>query len=340
MALYSFTTGYFPVDPSKRSSSAVHRQCKYITDKDFVMLMPGLALNDIGKKCIDIENHDISVKHSIISSPVDAVTPSSELDILNEDVTDNQSLNSQSDPNLPSFASRVMNPEVKSRNIDYYISRFHETRQRSDYGFDLDDTSETDEFWHNWYRVFKGNCYPIIVKSYSDLLNINEEQLLRSCFCNFVIIDYQKRTYDLAILRRFFRSDEEWKVWSTLYYVDMNYIKAAEIWRANLLTYISHLPGELQNLTTFWKVKNPGEQRFGQNRPTPMTAREYYGPTYIPTIAGISCEIYFLIKMWLTNNSTICKQACPRDVLKCIMQTIIADCEYEVLKVLGFAKQK
>jgi hypothetical protein len=295
MALYAFKTGYFPVDVSKMSDSTSFRQLKYVINKNFSILFPGLPSHSIGDGCSDVAKLQ-DFQGVYISSSTGYTTL------------------------------------VLSMNTIY---RHGDDEFTSDYEADRPE-EECTEFWHNWSSTLKGNVFPITVTKYSDMRNLTTNLMLRSCFVQFKQIHTGRRLYSMKNLRTFFRTEEEWRVWSTLYYVEMDYKKAEEIWTANLVSYVSHVPELCSDLTKFWKVKNPGEQRFGQNHPIRMSARNYYGPNYVPTYAGMSHENYFLLKCWINNNARLCNQICPRDVITCIIKVYLKMCEESALKALNF----
>jgi len=294
MALYSFITGYFPVDVSKRSSSGAYRQAKYVYEKQFTLLLPGIPKGVTGAACVDIA----------------------------EGTLDRIDAYSNLGPNVfATFSAVVLGPGHHRRN---------------DYGDDIQD-GECHEYWHHyWNRILKGQAFSIVTTSYAAVSHLNLDEMLPTCFANFVTIGRGARKHNPAILRRFFRTHEDWEKWSTLYYVMMNYEAADRIWTENLKSYIAHVPELYKDLTKYWKVKNPGEQRFGQNRPIAMTALEYYGPTYTPTYAGIVPEVYFVLKLWIQREAINSQQVCPRDIINSIIKMYLKLREQDALSKLGF----
>ena len=289
MGLFALKTKCFPLDASKRSTSAAHREQKYIASKGFTMLLPSLPTGNI---------------------------------VLSEE--------------LGHLQAGPM-PE-KDKYSSFSVNRFGWVYpEDSDYGTDTpneDDNGESEQ-WHNWVVIERGEFPTIRAQKYCELASIPREHLLKCCFGDFVTIAPHQRKYNFRVLRRFFSTQQEYAVWANLYFIEHSFEMAHEVWTENLWSYVAHIPEQFKNLAQFWKVKEPGEQRFGQNRPTPLPAKELYGPCYVPTVVGISHEIFSALSTWAVQNGRKCGFYMPKDVLIYIIKLYLKVCESQALKALN-----
>lgn len=84
-----------------------------------------------------------------------------------------------------------------------------------------------------------------------------------------------------------------------------------EIWKNKIVDYQDKAISIYNNMITEpWRHINPGSQSFGKNNPIITNPRDWFGPTYDPTIVGISNERLIAL------NS--CLKGCPKEIIKII----------------------
>lgn len=311
MAAFSYITLSYPEDVSKRSPSADARREKYINKGYRVLLLGYDGESSYVPDCMR-KSHAI---YTYTSGKTFCPTPD--------------------EPHYNDPAEIRGICEADRRYIFLGpIYRMHPTKE--DYGEDNDP--QHPDFkgsydWSRWLTTLEGkNVKNIVLKKYGNIYHPSDEEILQSTFGKFA----DRIPADLVLygsisaetVRRFFPDKEKLIEFTMAYNVEGDLELSRKLWLENLSSHVDRSMFKVEPLQC-WRTKNPEAQTFGQNNPTPMSPRDFYGPDYIPTYVGISHETYFILKCWWTEMKRLVRWPAPNDVwrflLRKVMESICED---------------
>lgn len=177
-------------------------------------------------------------------------------------------------------------------------------RHELDYGREQDELDLEFEMngqirWSRWLETLRKGpeairCLKLL--NYGDIYDLQDETILRTATDKFLDLHGRTNPLRMQTARRFFPDEALWKKWATAYFIENNQEVAAQLWRENLLSHVDGSPGGFLQIPSRFGALRTLSPSLWAELSTPVPAREFYGPQYVPTYAGIGHETVWLLK--------------------------------------------
>lgn len=313
MGMAAYMMRAFPEDCSMHSLSVDYRRAKYCNKKGFKVLFPGIPkgakLTQLSEEFQDLIKP--SVRRELFPEEQDVWPPEDSLELPIDDEVVN-----------PWLSDRHRPADLRAApKKSFQVFRLQDFYSQSDY--------DGGRSYMNTWNLLEGRLHNICIElhSYSAITQLSEQYFIDQIFGPYAAPE-ELHNIKLGVAQRLFSTTPHeyracashfyYQAWASNFYVYRDLSGASRIWNEMLRMHIKPVIKLFSNPVGMWKVDDPGSQSFGQVHPKPITPREFYGPLYKQTFAGINPVVHALLDRLMCHTYRV-----PKDVRELIMRYVL-----------------